>query len=644
MFQKYEKTGISKEIPVFLLRESVNTHFCFRDSILYAKLNHGMIDSMKRVRKQTFQKKNLNEKMRLFFTATITSLVILMMIIATGSAVASQYEKTSEQIRSQLKFMVSSYRDTLKLAEDMSVALEMSGAIQEYCTLEETNGVVYQRLYTEVRDVLDNYINMNGEINFISVINENNKHYIYAGNPGITALKLEYIFGQEQEMSMPGKDKGSIRLYYGNNYYGRWQHTVSFYQPLYSTTILNHKIGMLCINTSDTLLSNMQDAVGNISSEMFLSDRKGNVISSTDEGVLGEEQKQMNFGGKAEGILTESGNYYFFEKVNGWNYYLVSVVPVNVMYQSSIQTICIMLIFSVLLLTTSLFLMRRIIDRSYEPVRVVVQAMDRVSENDLDCRIETANMGEDFEKLGSGFNGMMDDIQKLMIKVREEQKEVDQIRLNALQSQIQPHFLYNTLDCIHWQARADGSKETSDLVMALARYYRICLSKGKEIISLRTELEHIRYYLVIQNKRYGDIIWYEMNVDNEYMDIRIPKLTLQPLVENSIYHGIRVKEGFSGTVRISAHTCEKGICVEVADTGKGMDKNQVEEMNNSISEYDENFGYGVRNVNRRIQLTFGSEYGLHYRINDGGGITVEILLPEEYRDLDAAELGGNRSV
>lgn len=599
---------------------------------------------MRQTGKKTFQKKNLNEKMRLFFTATITSLVILMMVIATGSAVASQYEKTSEQIRSQLKFMAFSYRDTLKLAEDMTVALEMSGAVQDFCNLKDASNPNYQKFYINVREVLENYMNMNSEVNFISVISQNTERYIFAGNPGVATSQFEYVFGQEQEKSRQGKSRGSIRMYYGNNYYSTWKHTVSFYQPIYSTSILNRQIGMLCINTNDSLLVNMQQAVEKNSSEMFLADPKGNIISTTASELVGSEEQKIDFSGRTEGILTKEGHYYYFKKVNDWNYYLVSVVPVDMVYQNSIKTVCVMLIFSVLLLAFSLFLMRRIIDHSYEPIQTVVNAMDLVSENQLNCRIDTTNMGADFEKLGSGFNGMMDDIQKLMIKVRDEQKEIDQIRLNALQSQIQPHFLYNTLDCIHWQARADGSRETSDLVMALARYYRICLSRGKEIISLRTELEHIRYYLVIQNKRYGDIIWYEMKVDNEFLDIRIPKLTLQPLVENSIYHGIRVKEGFSGTVRISAHHCEKGICVEVEDTGKGMTKAQVEEMNSSISEYDENFGYGVRNVNRRIQLMFGAEYGLHYRVNEGGGITVEILLPEEYQDFETAKPGGNTSV
>ena len=132
---------------------------------------------------------------------------------------------------------------------------------------------------------------------------------------------------------------------------------------------------------------------------------------------------------------------------------------------------------------------------------------------------------------------MMDDINQLMIKNREEQHQLDQIRFNSLQSQIQPHFLYNTLDCIHWQASADGNKEVSDLIVALAAYYRICLSNGKDIIPLSVELEQIRYYLIIQNKRYGDIIHYENKVDEKYLGVLLPKLTLQPLVENSIYHG-----------------------------------------------------------------------------------------------------------
>ena len=215
----------------------------------------------------------------------------------------------------------------------------------------------------------------------------------------------------------------------------------------------------------------------------------------------------------------------------------------------------------------------------------------------------------------------------LMEQVKMEQHQIEQIRFNALQSQIQPHFLYNTLECIHWQAMVDGNGEISTLVKALAKYYRICLSGGHDVIPLKMELEHVRNYLIIQNMRYDDIIGSEFDVEEAASDVMIPKLTLQPLVENSIYHGIKVKEGKTGSLFLKVRKRSSDVLITLADTGTGMSQQQIDEMNQHLSEYDDSFGYGVRNVNKRIELLYGEEFGLYYLRNESGGVTVEIRLP-----------------
>lgn len=189
------------------------------------------------------------------------------------------------------------------------------------------------------------------------------------------------------------------------------------------------------------------------------------------------------------------------------------------------------------------------------------------------------------------------------------------------------HFLYNTLECIHWQAIAEGNKEISTMVKALAKYYRICLSKGHDVITIREEVEHIRNYMIIQNMRYDNIIGSEIVVESQVEESLIPKLTLQPLVENSIYHGMKVKEGKTGTFYLTAYKNEDEVIIKVSDTGTGMSQEQIDEMNEQLSRYEDSFGYGVRNVNKRIELLFGEGYGLNYQKNDLGGVTVVIHLP-----------------
>jgi two-component system sensor histidine kinase YesM len=255
--------------------------------------------------------------------------------------------------------------------------------------------------------------------------------------------------------------------------------------------------------------------------------------------------------------------------------------------------------------------------------------MNDVSKGNLGTRIHTEDTDSDSRKLADGFNRMLDEIDILMEQVKREEQQMTQMQLNALQSQIQPHFLYNTLECIHWQAAADGNREISTMVKALAQYYRICLSSGKDIITLGTELDHIRNYLIIQNMRYDNIINLKINIDKAYYNVEIPKLTLQPLVENSIYHGIRVEEGRKGIVEISARDEDEDIVILLADNGQGMGKEEIERINHTIREFDRTMGYGINNVNKRLELLFGSAYGLRFSPSEAGGLLVEIRLPKQ---------------
>lgn len=576
-----------------------------------------------------FGKKKLDEQLRIFFSVMISIFVLLMLGISTFSATYSAYKRTSDQAMAQLDFMASGYTAWMSSAQDLAASLEINHAVQNFCNSDKEEGAEYGTKSSELANSLDDYLYVNSDVNFISVINDTTGNYVFRGKYSITTTGFDQVYEESCDASIKAKEKGVLRLDYGSSYFHGDRYTITFYQPVYSVSILDKQIGVVCINLNDSLL---MSTTGSGENELCMTDIAGNLITTTNSEDLGRHYKVLDFGDKTQGMVVNSGKCYFFKRISGWNYYVVSIVMLRDLYRPSIQSAVLMILLAILLILGSLFLIRSMIARSYRPLQTVVDAMDRASENQLHHRIDTENMGEDFQKLGIGFNGMMDDIQELMEQVVEEQRQMNQIQLNALQSQIQPHFLYNTLDCIHWQARMDGNREISDLVMALARYYRLCLSKGKDIISLKQELEHIQCYLLIQNKRYGDIIDYEMHVDACFMNIEIPKLTLQPLVENSIYHGIKVKQGCSGRVRIEAERAEEGIRIMVSDSGRGMDEEQILEMNQSIFNHDESFGYGVRNVNRRIELMFGEKYGLYYRTNGNGGVTVEILLPETYSE------------
>ncbi len=266
-------------------------------------------------------------------------------------------------------------------------------------------------------------------------------------------------------------------------------------------------------------------------------------------------------------------------------------------------------------------------DRFYAPMQEIVLHMQQVSKGNLNekMRIYEEN---DFRHLSDGFNCMTESIRELIEEAHRQEQKMTEIRLNALQSQIQPHFLYNTLECVHWQALSDGNAEVSRIVMALSKYYRICLSKGADLVPLSQEIEHIKSYVTIQNMRFDNIIQVEYRIADELLGMMLPKITLQPLVENAIYHGIKTEEERKGHLILTGQKKDGFVLLTVEDDGVGMAADEMEKLNKTINVFINDGSYGVKNVHQRIAIRYGEAYGLSYRANAYGGVTVEIRLPD----------------
>ncbi len=213
-------------------------------------------------------------------------------------------------------------------------------------------------------------------------------------------------------------------------------------------------------------------------------------------------------------------------------------------------------------------------------------------------------------------------------QVRAEQERLRRAEFELLQAQINPHFLYNTLDAIVWSAESKDEEQVIRMTRSLSDFFRASLSKGRDYISIKDEILHVRSYLEIQQIRYQDILSYEISIDDRYLDAMIPKMTLQPVVENAIYHGIKNKRG-GGRITISAQDDEKGFVIRIEDNGKGMSPERLEKVRDGLINKApaENGIYGLYNVNERIQLHFGKEYGLTIQSEYDKGTVVSVLLP-----------------
>ena len=262
-----------------------------------------------------------------------------------------------------------------------------------------------------------------------------------------------------------------------------------------------------------------------------------------------------------------------------------------------------------------------------QPISQLNQATEKIAQGDFNARAQ-ADSDDEVAELAVSFNKMAGSMQSLIDKVKEDERKMRKADLRLLQEQIQPHFLYNTLDTIVWLIESNEPDEAVTMVVTLSDFFREILSKGKEFISIKEEEKHISSYLQIQEMRYRDILEYDIQLDQVIYKYQILKLTLQPVVENALYHGIKYKRA-KGCIHIHGEKEGDIIRLTVRDDGVGMDEEELEQLRQQIEKpcQETEKGFGLANVNERIHMYFGPEYGMKIQSQKGKGTTVEIVIP-----------------
>lgn len=261
------------------------------------------------------------------------------------------------------------------------------------------------------------------------------------------------------------------------------------------------------------------------------------------------------------------------------------------------------------------------------PIRKLSEVTDQVAKGDLTVRSDI-HTGDEVGMLSDSLNTMIDKNNELLEQVRTEQTRLRKAEFELLQSQINPHFLYNTLDAIVWLAEAGEQKKVVNMVGNLSDFFRTSLNQGKDIVSIKEELQHVRSYLEIQQVRYQDILNYEIQVPKEMEKYLIPKISIQPLVENALYHGIKNKRG-CGMILITGKLEGNILSIQVEDNGIGMSEERLEQVRLGIRRKNQNekVVYGMYNVNERIRLNFGEVYGIKIDSIYEEKTTVSVTLP-----------------
>lgn len=320
-------------------------------------------------------------------------------------------------------------------------------------------------------------------------------------------------------------------------------------------------------------------------------------------------------------LIQDDIQYYIFYQTKNIEQLKIALNTQVTQFMTFIVILLMIVVFAVLVVSAY------VVNSITKPVIELSKATESIAKGNFEKRVGVSTKDE-VALLAESTNDMARHLQVMVDKIKEDERKVRYTELRLLQEQINPHFLYNTLDTIIWLIECENNEGAVNMVVSLSDFFRLVLSKGREYITIREEEKHVKSYLEIQQVRYRDILEYNIDIDDELYEYKILKLTLQPLIENSLYHGIKYKRA-KGSIEISGRMENNNIILKVKDTGVGMDEETLKRLQEEISRpcKETESGFGIANVNERIKMNFGSKYGVSVESEVGVGTTVTVMIP-----------------
>lgn len=533
------------------------------------------------------------------------------------------------QLLEQVNQEVDSY---IEYMNSISSMIMLNPDVIEYLQVdfdqEEQRGKLREKIAKQFGTVLV----VREDIANLAVCNQAGRIFLNTGstevNPNIRIPEMEWY----KKAMEAGGDVVILSTHIQNIVSGEYQWVITLSRMIRDPDT-GENIGALMVDLNYKVIHDLCQKI-NLGKKgyVYLLDEKGNVIYHP-------KQQMLNYGliyepsadlmESAERTLTRtvSGEERIYmkarSKVSGWT--AVGAMNVSELFPSEAESSRFYFITMLILIYLGLLTSHLLSKRISKPIRELRDSMQEVEKGNFLKKIGNTDETE-IGMLGRAYNVMIDKIQDLMQEQVRQQRQKRKNELRALQAQINPHFLYNTLDSIIWLAEEERSDDVVTMTVALSRLFRQNIHNQEEEVSVRQAVEYVKNYLVIQKMRYGEQLRFEIQVDEAVMDYYMIRLLLQPLVENAIYHGIKSrKEG--GTLRLTG--CEDGdrLIFEICDDGMGMSQEQLEHIFEQKPEGRGN-GVGIRNVQERLQLHYGAEYGLQYESVIGRGTCVRVIIPK----------------
>ena len=398
--------------------------------------------------------------------------------------------------------------------------------------------------------------------------------------------------------------------------------------------------GVVFIDLNYSAISELctQNSVGT-KGYVFILDQNGNIVYHPQQQQLYNELQTENISlimnAKTDVVTAGKGDdekiyALSHSETTGWT--IVGCMNMSELLKNSRKARSIYMLVALGLIAIALVISSEIARNITFPIQKLRDSMKRVQKGDFSAAEIEVYSDNEIGSLTRSFNVMTQKIQDLMAQNIQEQEQKRKIELKALQSQINPHFLYNTLDSIIWMAEGKKNEEVVLMTASLARLLRQSISIENELVTIGQEIEYVRSYLTIQKMRYKDKLEFEINVDPRITHAQIIRLVLQPIVENAIYHGLKYKES-KGMLKVHGYELGERIIIDITDDGVGMDEETLKHIYDKHKVNYHSNGVGVYNVQQRLVLYYGKEYGIIYHSEKGKGTTATVVIPKNQEDV-----------
>ena len=566
--------------------------------------------------------------------ATVAVLVLSAVVIVTGVSMkftnTSIFENSSEYTHTIIQQMNQNIDSYIDYMENIAYLISSNEDVQDYLFDEKIDNEGRYRILNQLQTILDS----RSDIRNVGIISKNGRMLINDGSKSVNQdLDLNT---QEWYATALEKPNGPILTS------SHVQHIISGERPWVITLSRGirdrsgsgEKEGVFFIDLNYSAISGLcdQSTVGT-KGYAFILDAKGNIVYHPQQQQLYNELQTENISlimdTDEDTVLTGTGNdgkLYSISRSEKTGWTVVDCTNVKELLSKSRQAQSVYVLTAIILVIVALLFSRFMARSITLPIQKLRDSMKKVQEGDFSVSDVVVDSKNEIGSLTKSFDVMTHRIHELMEQNVHEQEEKRRSELKALQSQINPHFLYNTLDSIIWMAEGKKNEEVVLMTASLARLLRQSISNEDEVVPIANEVEYARGYLTIQKMRYKDKLEFQIEVDSSILYIPLIKLVLQPIIENAIYHGLKYKES-KGLLIVKGFMKDGNVVLQVIDDGVGMDEETLAHIYDKHKVNYHSNGVGVYNVQKRLKLYYGEDYGITYTSELGKGTTATITIP-----------------